>query len=161
MVLLQGGSAGVWRGRVSDVQILKRALRYLKGQPILKIAFLWQPVPEELVVLIDSDLAGCKVTRRSTSGIVVKLGGHLVHFSSKLQKSIALSSGEAELSAQVGGLTDALGIKILFREIGLTFSLRSCCDSGAARGVLSRLGTWKLIHLELKHLARRGGTWRS
>ena len=52
----------------------------------------------------------------------MKLGGHLLHFSSKLQKSIALSSGEAELSAQVGGLTtDGLGIKNLFREFGLTF----------------------------------------
>ena len=53
--------------------------------------------------------------RRSTPGIVVKLGGHLLHFNSKLQKSIALSSSEAELSAQVGRLTDALGIKNLFR----------------------------------------------
>ena len=73
--------------------------------------------------MIDSDRAGCKVTRRSTAGIVVKLGGRLLHFGSKLQKSIALSSGEAELSAQVGGLTGGLGIKNLFREFGLTFFL--------------------------------------
>ena len=88
---------------------------------MLGITFPWQPVPVELVVLTDSDWAGCKVTRRSTTGIVVKLGGHLLHFSSKLQKSIALSSGEAELGAQVGGLTDGLGIKNLFREFGLIF----------------------------------------
>ena len=122
---------------------------------MLGITFTWQPVPVELVVLTDSDWAGCKVTRRSTTGIVVKLGGHLLHFSSKLQKSIALSSGEAELSAQVCGLTDGLGMKNLFREFGLTLSLRSCCDSSAARGVLSRLGTGKLRHLELKHLWKR------
>ena len=97
------------RPRVSDVQTLTSALRYLKGQPMLGITFPWQPVPVELVVLTDSDWAGCKVTRRSTTGIVVILGGHLLHFSSKLQKSIALSSGEAELSAQVGGFTDGLG----------------------------------------------------
>ena len=59
------------RPRVSDVQTLKRALRYLKGQPMLGITFSWQPVPVELVVLTDSDWAGCKVTRRSTTGIVV------------------------------------------------------------------------------------------
>ena len=110
---------------VRDVQTLERALRYVKGQPILGIAFLWQLVSVELVVLTDSDWAGCKVTRRSTSGIVVKLGELLLHFSRKLQKSISLSSGEAELSAQVGGHTDALGIQDLFREFG-TFSLRSC-----------------------------------
>ena len=33
------------RPRVSDVQTLKRALRYLKVQPMLGIAFPWQPVP--------------------------------------------------------------------------------------------------------------------
>ena len=59
----------------------------------------------------DSDWAGCKVTRRSTTGIVVKLGEHLLCLSSRLQKSVPLSSGEAELSAPVGGLTDAIGIK--------------------------------------------------
>ena len=44
----------------------------------------------------------------------MNFGQHLLCFSSKLQKSVALSSGEAELSAQVG----VLGIKHLFREFG-------------------------------------------
>ena len=44
------------RPRVSDVQTLKRALRYLKGQPMLGITFTWQPVPVELVVLTDKRL---------------------------------------------------------------------------------------------------------
>ena len=78
----------------------------------------------------------------------MKLGGHLLHFSRKIHKSIALSSGETELSAQVGGLTHALGVKNLF----VTFSLRSCCDSSAARSVPSRLVTGKLRHQQLKHL---------
>ena len=92
----------------------------------------------------------------------MKLGGHLLHFSSKLQKSIALSSGEAELSAQVGG-TDGLGIKNLFREFGPTLSLRSCCDSSAARGVLSRLGDWqvKALGAQAPLGTGSGGTRRS
>ena len=48
----------VARPRVSDVQTLERALRCLKGQPMLGITFPWQPVPVELVVLTDSDWAG-------------------------------------------------------------------------------------------------------
>ena len=83
---------------------------------------------------------------------MVKLGKHFLCFSSRLQKSVALSSGEAELSVQVRGITDALGIKHLFREFGMDLSVRSCFDSSAARGVLTRLGTGKLRHLELKHL---------
>ena len=47
------------RPRVSDVQTLRRVFRYLKGQPTLGITFSWQPVPVELVVLTDSDRAGC------------------------------------------------------------------------------------------------------
>ena len=45
-----------------------------------------------------------------------------------------------------------LGIEHLFREFGMNLSVWSCCDSSAARGVLTRLGTGKLRHLELKHL---------
>ena len=47
------------RPGVSDVQTVTRALRYLKRQPMLGITFSWQPVPVELVVLTDSDWAGC------------------------------------------------------------------------------------------------------
>ena len=100
----------------------------------------------------DSEWADGKVTRWSATGMVVKLGEHLLCFSSRLQRSVALSSGEAELSAQVGGLTDALGIKHLLRECGMNLSVRNCCDSSAARGLLTRLGTGKQRHLELKHL---------
>ena len=59
----------------------------------------------------------------------MNFGEHLLCFSSKLQKSVALSSGEAELGAQVG----VLGIKHLFREFGMNLSVRSCCDSSAAQ----------------------------
>ena len=64
----------------------------------MAVVFRWQVVPSQLV-LTDSDAAGCKVTRRSIAGIVVKLGVQLLCFSSRLQKSVTLSSGEAELSA--------------------------------------------------------------
>ena len=79
----------------------------------------------------------------------MKLGEHLLCFSSKLQKSVALSSGEAELSAQVGGLTDVLGIEHLFREFGMNLSVRSCCDSSAAqlsaRRLVARVGDDKIL----------------
>ena len=64
LVSMQKGSACTARPRVSDVQTLKRALRYLKGQPMWEIALFWQPVPVELVVLTDSDWAGYQVSRR-------------------------------------------------------------------------------------------------
>ena len=75
------------RPREGDEKPLKRVLRYLQGEPRLGVVFRWQPRPSQLVVLTDSDWAGCKVIRRSTTGIVVKLGGHLLCFLSLAPRS--------------------------------------------------------------------------
>ena len=128
--------------REGDQKPLKSVLRYLQWEPRVGIVFL-----SHLVALTDSDWAGCKETRRSTTGIGVKLGEHLLCLSSRLQKMVALSFGEAELSTQVGGLTDAQGIKHPFRECGMNLSLRGYCDSSVARRVLIRLGTGKTATL--------------
>ncbi|GKC20784.1 retrovirus-related pol polyprotein from transposon TNT 1-94 [Tanacetum coccineum] len=49
-----------------------------------------------LKAYIDADHAGCQDTRRSTSGSMQLLGDRLVSWSSKRQKSDAISSTEAE-----------------------------------------------------------------
>ena len=87
--------------RVGDDLPLKRVLRYLKGTPRCLSEFRIQDVCTELMAYSDSDWAGCQVTRKSTSGTVLLLGSHVLSFSSRLQKPIALSSGEAELVAQI------------------------------------------------------------
>nr|GEZ96482.1 hypothetical protein [Tanacetum cinerariifolium] len=48
---------------------------------------------------IDADHAGCQDTRRSTSGSVQFLGERFISWSSKRQKSAAISSMEAEYIA--------------------------------------------------------------
>jgi hypothetical protein len=53
----------------------------------------------ELVGYSDSDYAGCKVERRSTSGTCQLLGRSLGSWSSKKQNSIALSIAEAKYIA--------------------------------------------------------------
>ncbi|GJS43474.1 hypothetical protein Tco_0568517 [Tanacetum coccineum] len=52
-----------------------------------------------LTVYEDADHAGCQDTRRSTSGSAQFLGDKLVSWSSKKQKSIAISTTEAEYIA--------------------------------------------------------------
>ncbi|GJY13852.1 hypothetical protein Tco_0383161 [Tanacetum coccineum] len=49
-----------------------------------------------------ADHAGCQDTRRSTSGSMQLLGDRLVSWSSKRQKSVAISSTEAEYIALSG-----------------------------------------------------------
>ena len=47
---------------------LKRAVRYLVGLPRSVYMFGYKDDPEEAHLFTDTDFAGCKSTRRSTSG---------------------------------------------------------------------------------------------
>ena len=40
-----------------DVQKLKRVLRYLKGAPRVIQTYLWEDLPEELTIYVDSNFA--------------------------------------------------------------------------------------------------------
>nr|GFC38674.1 retrovirus-related Pol polyprotein from transposon TNT 1-94 [Tanacetum cinerariifolium] len=55
-----------------------------------------------LIAFADTDHTGCQDTRRSTSGSVQFLGERLISWSSKRQKSAAISSTEAEYIALSG-----------------------------------------------------------
>ena len=78
-------------------QELKRLCRYLKGKPRLVIKYDWQDPITNITSYSDSDWAGDKKTRKSTSGGVITIGSHYIKSWSKSQSVIALSSAEAEL----------------------------------------------------------------
>ncbi|GJT46473.1 retrovirus-related pol polyprotein from transposon TNT 1-94 [Tanacetum coccineum] len=80
---------------------VKRIFRYLKGTVHRG---LWYPKDSSiaLTAFADADHAGCQDTRRSTSGSMQLLGDRLVSWSSKRQKSAAISSTEAEYIALSG-----------------------------------------------------------
>jgi hypothetical protein len=77
---------------------VKRILRYLVHMPCFVI---WYPKGStfDSIRYSDSDYAGCKVDRKSTSGTCQFLGRSMVSWSSKKQTSIALSTAEAEYIA--------------------------------------------------------------
>jgi hypothetical protein len=76
--------------RESHLIATKRILRYLKHTQDVG---LWYPkgAKFELVGDSDSDYAGCKVERKSTSSTCQLLGRLLVSWSSKKQNSVALN----------------------------------------------------------------------
>ncbi|GKC04572.1 retrovirus-related pol polyprotein from transposon TNT 1-94, partial [Tanacetum coccineum] len=80
---------------------VKRIFRYLKGTVHRG---LWYPkdCSIALTAFADADHAGCQDTRRSTSGSMQLLGDRLVSWSSKRQKSVAISSTKAEYIALSG-----------------------------------------------------------
>ncbi|GKE23111.1 hypothetical protein Tco_1434623, partial [Tanacetum coccineum] len=93
-----------------------------------------QPVDQTLHLLYacvpDSDHAGCQDTRRSTSGSMQLLGDRLVSWSSKRQKSAAISSREAEYIALSGCCAQVLWMRSQLTDYGLGFNkIPMYCDN--------------------------------
>ena len=91
---------GMSKPRTGHMIQLKRVARYLKGVPRKA-----QQCPAQekgkahLEVHVDCDWSGDTVTRRSTTGVIVRRGQHLLSHSSTVQNVIGLSSAESEYCA--------------------------------------------------------------
>nr|GEX81572.1 copia protein [Tanacetum cinerariifolium] len=70
----------------------------------------------------DADHAGCQDTRRSTSGSLQFLGDRLISWSSKRQKSVAISSTKAEYIALSGCYAHILWMRSQLTDYGLGFN---------------------------------------
>nr|GEV83799.1 retrovirus-related Pol polyprotein from transposon TNT 1-94 [Tanacetum cinerariifolium] len=81
----------------------------------------------------DADHAGCQDTRRSTSGSVQFLGERLISWSSKRQKSAAISSMKAEYIALSGCCAKILWIRSQLSDYGIGFNkIPMYCDNKSA-----------------------------
>ena len=135
-----------------DLARLKRLGRYLKGRPRLVQVFQWQAEVDTLDIYVDSDWAGDRRTRKSTSAGAIFWGSHLIRSWSKDQDIIALSSAEAELHAASYGAMQLKGLKSLSQDVGLEFKLNVHIDASAAIGIIRRQGLGKLRHIEVRDL---------
>nr|GFA36481.1 retrovirus-related Pol polyprotein from transposon TNT 1-94 [Tanacetum cinerariifolium] len=83
-----------------------------------------------LTAYADADHAGCQDTRQSTSGSVQFLGERLISWSSKRQKSTAISSTEAEYIALSGCCAQILWMRSQLSDYGLEFNkIPMYCDN--------------------------------
>nr|GEY81046.1 hypothetical protein [Tanacetum cinerariifolium] len=86
--------------------------------------------PSHYRAFADADHAGCQDTRRSTSGSVQFLGERLISWSSKRQKSVAISSTEAEYIALSGCCAQILWMRSQLSDYGLGFNkIPMYCDN--------------------------------
>ena len=77
---------GMSKPRTGHMIQLKRVARYLKGVPRKAQQYPAQEKSKaHLEVQVDSDWAGDTVTRRSTTGVIVRRGQHLLRHSSTVQ----------------------------------------------------------------------------
>ncbi|GJY53576.1 retrovirus-related pol polyprotein from transposon TNT 1-94 [Tanacetum coccineum] len=111
---------------------VKRIFRYLKGTVNRG---LWYP-KDSLIALTkfaDADHAGCQDTRRSTFDSMQFLGDRLVSWSSKRQKSTAISSTEAEYIAMSGCCAQILWMRLQLTDYSLGFNkIPMYCDNKSA-----------------------------
>jgi len=112
---------------------LLRILRYLRGT-ITRSLLYSSASSLELRAFSDADWAGDPTTRRSTSGFCIFLGDSLIHWKSKKQDVVALSSTEAEYRAMSYASRNIVHLRRLLWELGVSTSRSTPlhCDNKSA-----------------------------
>jgi hypothetical protein len=105
----------------SHWSVAKGVLRYLAGSRDLGITYTRGEgdTPVTLVGYSDADHAGDLSTGRSTTGYCFVFCGGVVSWQSKLQKTVAKSTAEAEYMAVSTAASEALWLQQLWRDLGL------------------------------------------
>ncbi|GJT90640.1 hypothetical protein Tco_1079485 [Tanacetum coccineum] len=117
---------------------VKRIFRYLRGT-VNRGLWYSKDSAIALTAFADADHVGCQDTRRSTYGSMQLLGDRLVSWSSKRQKSAAISSTEAEYIALSGCCAQVLWMRsqltygLGFNKIPMYYDNKSaialCCNN--------------------------------
>ena len=104
--------------------------------------FNFQGPVSEVMIKTDANWAGCKETRKSTSGGCVFMGEHLINIWSKTQHAVATSSAESESIAMIKGTSEGIGIARTMAEFGENIGLRLWADASAALALVEREGSF-------------------
>ena len=96
---------------------MKWVLRYLRGTSDYSIIYC--SFDNSICGYVDSDFVGDLDKRRSTSGYVFTLAGGPICWMSKLQKTTAVSTTEAEYVAAYHACQEAIWLKGLLGEFGI------------------------------------------
>ncbi|KAD3640229.1 hypothetical protein E3N88_29452 [Mikania micrantha] len=136
----------------SHLIAVKRIFRYLQGTQSLGI---WYSTGHscKLVGFSDSDYAGCKLTRKSTSGGCQFLGNCLVSWQSKKQTSVATSTAEAEYIAAASCTSQILWLQNQLLDYGIKESKTPLLmDSASALCIVKNpVQHSRTKHIEIRH----------
>ena len=130
---------------------LERISGYLRAYPRLVHKFDWQ-LDGSLIAAIDADWAGCRTTRKRTSGGYVRRGAHVVKAWSKTQPVISRATAEAELIACEEGSSEIIGLHSAAKDFGHAETMRLNIDATACYAIIHRRGIGKVRHLEVERL---------
>jgi hypothetical protein len=136
----------------SHLIAVKRIFRYLIHSPTFG---LWYPKGSsfELVGYSDSDWAGDKVDRKSTSGACQVLGRSLVSWSSKKQNCVSLSTTEAKYVSASSCCAQLLWMRQTLKDYGVHCDkVPLLCDNDSAIKIAHNpVQHNKMKHIEIRH----------
>lgn len=125
----------------------KRVLKYLKETS--NYCLNYEKGSDELVGFVDADWGSDSVDRRSYTGFCFKLSDSLISWGSTKQKTVALSSTEAEYIAISEASKEATYLRNLMRE--LLGSLKKITIYNDNQGAL-KLTENPIFHKRTKHI---------
>uniref|UniRef100_A0A2N9EI16 Integrase catalytic domain-containing protein n=1 Tax=Fagus sylvatica TaxID=28930 RepID=A0A2N9EI16_FAGSY len=130
----------------------KRILRYLQGTKKLGILYKKEN-DNNLVGFTDSDWVGSLDDRKSTSGYIFCLGSKVIAWSSKKQKTVALSSAEAEYIAANDAACEAVWLRKILSDLQQKIEEPTviCCDNMSAIAMTKN----PVFHARTKHIELR------
>ncbi|KAJ0778869.1 putative RNA-directed DNA polymerase [Helianthus annuus] len=137
-----------------------RVLRYLKSTPGLGILYsdqghcrvgaFTEDGDGRISGFSDADWAGCPISRRSTTGYCVFVGGNLVSWKSKKQHTVSRSSAESEYRAMADVTSEMIWVRRLLKELGVISEdlMRLYCDNQSAIHIAKN----QVFHERTKHI---------
>ena len=138
--------------RSGHMQELKRLGRYLVKNGRCVLTYARQTSDATLQVHVDSDWAGDLLGRKSTTGVIVRRGKHLLRHMSCLQMFVAFSNAEAEYYVLIRGACTSLGIQSHYQDWMIDVPIQIYSDMSAAVSVARRRGIGgRLRHLQTRH----------
>uniref|UniRef100_A0A5S6QB25 Reverse transcriptase Ty1/copia-type domain-containing protein n=1 Tax=Trichuris muris TaxID=70415 RepID=A0A5S6QB25_TRIMR len=106
-------------------------MRYLRATKTMKLVY--KKGEDSLTAYCDADWASDRDDRRSTTGFVVCLSGAAMSWNSKKQRTVALSTTEAEYMAMSHTIQEITWLRSLCDELSVCHGRsRLLCDNSAA-----------------------------
>ena len=130
---------------------LRRAARYLVGNPITEWHYPLQELPTTVVVEADSDWAGSE-DAKSTQCTVMMFGEHCLEVTTSTQGYVATSSGVAELLSLNKAGASAILVQQILELANIPVQAVAGTDSSAAKGIAHRVGSGRVRHLRIQDL---------
>lgn len=127
-------------------------LRYLKGT--INIDFVYKQDGRPITGFVDADWGNCVEDRRSYTGFLFLLSGAPISWDSRKQRTVALSTTEAEYMAMSECGKESIYLQQFIRELGFDelANLTIYCDNRSALK-LSENHTYhsRSKHIDIRH----------